>query len=242
MTNAENGKPTMPVPARLAASVILIRDAPDPSRGPEVFIQHRVSTMDFAADMVVFPGGRVDAVDAGAVQEQPLPADIVQSHAQAWRRTGGEGAVEEAPDAGPEHAGPEDAGTSPDREEAAATLLAAARREVYEETGLLLDAASLVPWANWVTPPDQPKRFDTYFFLAAIGPDQEPRHQTTEASTSQWMAVADILAAAAAGALQLMRPTRFLLEELSALGSTAAAVSAERDIVPVRGPRGSGLR
>lgn len=239
MTNAENnGKSTMPVPARLAASVILIRDAPDPSRGPEVFIQHRVSTMDFAADMVVFPGGRVDVVDAAATQKQALPAGVVQSHVQAWRRTGGE----ESPDAGQGHAGPEDTGMSPAREEAAATLLAAARREVFEETGLLLDADSLVPWANWVTPPDQPKRFDTYFFLAAVRPDQQPRHQTTEASTSQWMAVADILDAAAAGALQLMRPTRFLLEELLAFGSAAGAVSAVRDIVPVRGPRGAGLR
>lgn len=234
MTNAENsGKPSMPVQARLAASVILIRDSVNLGLGLEVFIQHRVSTMDFAADMVVFPGGRVDAIDAIAVEAQPLSAGVVQRHARAWRRTGGEDTLD---------AGPGCAGSSPSREAAAATLMAAARREVFEETGLLLDAEALLPWANWVTPPDQPKRFDTYFFLAAVGPGQEPRHQTTEASTSHWMAVADILAAASTGDLQLMRPTRFLLEELLAFANTAAAVAAVRDIVPVRGPRGAGLR
>ena len=39
---------------RLAASVILLRDA---DHGLEAFVQHRVNTMDFAAGMVVFPGG-----------------------------------------------------------------------------------------------------------------------------------------------------------------------------------------
>lgn len=216
-----------PVEARLAASVILVRDRAESagSTGLEVFVQHRVSTMDFAAGMVVFPGGRVDAVDSGGWD---FPAAVVQLHAKAWHRTG-----EPATGAIPVHP------ISP--EDAASRLLAAARREVFEETGLLLDADALVPWANWVTPPDQPKRFDTYFFLAALSPDQEPRHQTTEASTSQWMPVADILSAESAGTLRLMRPTKFLLEELLTFGSAAAAMAAVRDIVPVRGPRGSSV-
>ncbi|MEE2568949.1 NUDIX domain-containing protein [Pseudarthrobacter sp. J64] len=231
MTDADNTPDAYPVPveARLAASVILVRDAADPAAasGPrlEVFIQHRVSTMDFAAGMVVFPGGRVDAVDGSGWD---FPTAVVQVHAKAWHRTG-------EPESGADTVVPVS------KEDAASRLLAAARREVFEETGLMLDADSLVPWANWVTPPDQPKRFDTYFFLAALRPGQEPRHQTTEASTSQWMAVADILAAEAAGTLQLMRPTKFLLEELLTFGSAAAAVSAVRDIVPVRGPRGTRL-
>ena len=40
--------------------------APPFGGGLEVFVQHRVSTMDFAAGAVVFPGGRVDPVDSEA--------------------------------------------------------------------------------------------------------------------------------------------------------------------------------
>lgn len=46
---------------RLAVSVVMLRDSP---RGIEVFVQHRASTMDFAAGVIAFPGGRVDDVDS----------------------------------------------------------------------------------------------------------------------------------------------------------------------------------
>ncbi len=48
------------VPIRPAVSVIMVRDG---DSGLEAFVQHRVTTMDFAAGVVVFPGGRVDPVD-----------------------------------------------------------------------------------------------------------------------------------------------------------------------------------
>src|SRR3954464_6094168 len=48
---------------------------------------------------------------------------------------------------------------------------AAAVREVQEEVGVALpDAAALVPFARWITPPEVTIRFDTYFFLA-VAPD-----------------------------------------------------------------------
>jgi 8-oxo-dGTP pyrophosphatase MutT (NUDIX family) len=43
-----------------SASVILVRDAPS---GLETYLLHRHARMPFAASAVVFPGGRVDAVD-----------------------------------------------------------------------------------------------------------------------------------------------------------------------------------
>lgn len=196
--------------ARLAASVILLRDGAD---GPEVFVQHRVATMDFAAGMVVFPGGRVDAVDGSGWS---FPDDVARRHARAWHRCS---------------IAAESAATSLHN---AGRVLAAALREVQEEAGLELDAGSLRPWANWVTPEDQPKRFDTYFYLAVPAPEAEASHQTTEAWQSLWMPVRGILEAEAAGALKLMPPTLVLLEELLRFGGTAAALEAERDIVPVR--------
>lgn len=217
MTETADLRPPMP---RLAASVILLRDG---GQGPEVFVQHRVSTMDFAPGMVVFPGGRVDDVDK---QGWEYPEELLLRHARAWEKTSlaarrGDRGKPEVP------------------REAAGMLLAAAQREVFEEAGIQLAAGELQPWANWVTPADQPKRFDTFFFLAAPGLEVKPQHLTTEASSSLWMPVNRILEQEAARTLKLMPPTYVLLGELAELGSAGAAAALERDIVPVESPPGS---
>ncbi|MGO4246631.1 NUDIX domain-containing protein [Paenarthrobacter sp. RAF54_2] len=205
----------IPVPQpRLAASVILLRDAPG---GLEAFVQHRVTTMDFAAGMVVFPGGRVDAADQDGWD---YPADLLERHAADWRLTSIAVDTEHAP-------------------AKSGMVLTAALREVWEEAGLTLDASDLRPWANWVTPTDMPKRFDTYFYVAKPAPDAEPQHQTTEAWQSLWMPVDGILTAEASGTLQLMPPTYYLLKEIAGLGTVDAVWEADHDVVPVLAPRGS---
>ncbi len=204
---------TAPEP-RLAASVILLRDAPG---GLEAFVQHRVSTMDFAAGMVVFPGGRVDAADKSGWD---YPAELLQHHAAQWRQSSiGANTAQATTSAG--------------------TVLTAAIREVHEEAGLSIHAADLRPWANWITPTDMPKRFDTYFYVAKPVPGAEPQHQTTEAWKSLWMPVDGILAAEAAGTLKLMPPTYYLLKEIAEFGSVEEVWSAEHAVVPVLAPVGS---
>lgn len=194
------------VPIRPAVSVIMLRDGDE---GLEVFVQHRVSTMDFAAGAVVFPGGRVDPVDSEAANGIEVADPEV--HVDAWK----ESTIAEA-----------DAGWR--------VLLAAAVREVAEETGAVLDPSLLRPWANWVTPLGQPKRFDTYFYIVSAEEADAPRHLTTEAHTSEWLPVTSILASAAAGDLMLMRPTFVLLSELAQFDSAAVATAGERTIDVIR--------
>lgn len=213
MTNLPTTDSAVPQP-RLAASVILLRDAPD---GIEAFVQHRVATMDFAAGMVVFPGGRVDAADK---EGWDYPAELLEQHAADWRLS----SIAADPGLSPAKSG---------------MVLRAAVREVWEEAGLALDATELRPWANWVTPTDMPKRFDTYFYVAKPAPGAEPQHQTTEAWQSLWMPVDGILTAEAEGKLQLMPPTYFLLKEIAGFGTVDAVWSAEHQVVPVLAPRGS---
>src|SRR5688500_20335105 len=43
----------------------------------------------------------------------------------------------------------------------------AAVRETVEEASLVVDPSALVPFAHWTPPPIAPKRFATWFFLAA---------------------------------------------------------------------------
>jgi 8-oxo-dGTP pyrophosphatase MutT (NUDIX family)/GNAT superfamily N-acetyltransferase len=200
-----------PIPA---VSVIPLRDGPG---GLEGFVQYRVATMDFAANAVVFPGGRIDADDRESAA--PLPAEVSARHTAAWRDT-------TAADVG----GP-------------ATLVATGRREVGEEAAADVDATDLVPWDNWITPIDTPKRFDVYFFVAPVRGAAAAtwRHTTSEAHDSRWERLVDVARAAETGELLLLPPTRTIVDELVALGSLAAVLTADPRIRPVRhdleGPR-----
>src|SRR3954447_11021377 len=55
--------PRPPVPPHPAATVLLLRDRP---KGLEVLMTRRSTTASFAPGAYVFPGGRIDAADAGA--------------------------------------------------------------------------------------------------------------------------------------------------------------------------------
>lgn len=200
--------PGVEMPVKPAVSVIVGRDTAD---GLEVFVQHRVTTMDFAAGVLVYPGGRVDPQDHEMGAALELPSDVLDSHVRAWSKT--------------------ELGGEP---EFAKALIATAQREVGEEAGATIAATALKPWANWVTPPGRTRRFDTYFYVARGEEIGDLRHQTTEATNSEWMNVEHILAEEAAERLKLMRPTLVLLNEVHRFGSVEALMSAERDIEPVR--------
>lgn len=200
--------PGVEMPVKPAVSVIVGRDTAD---GLEVFVQHRVTTMDFAAGVLVYPGGRVDPQDHEMGAALELPSDILDSHVRAWSKT--------------------ELGGDPDFAKA---LIATAQREVGEEAGATIAATALKPWANWITPPGRTRRFDTYFYVARGEEIGDLRHQTTEATNSEWMNVEHILAEEAAERLKLMRPTLVLLNEVHRFGSVEALMSAERDIEPVR--------
>lgn len=200
-----------PVTARRAASVLMLRQG---SHGLEVFIQHRATTMDFAAGVVVYPGGRVDAQDTRIAAR--VPETVAADHALRWKHT----SIAE-----------------PGAEQtrlAAAVLAAAAQREVREETGTELSFEQLQPWANWITPTGNPKRFDTFFYVAPLKAGQEPQHQTTEATASQWISPAELLRAADAGKLRLMSPTRSILQDVNSLHTLEAILDHDADILPVR--------
>lgn len=204
-----------PVP-RAAVSVLPVREGPD---GIEVFVQHRVGTMDFLPHALVFPGGRVDPGDAALGAALELPADVLAEHARAWAAVG-----------------------TPDRafgvgEPGARTTLATAVREVREETGADIDPARLIPWDNWETPIGGPRRFDVRFLLLPVRDDAEAAafaHSTTEAAASHWEPVRRVLAGAEDGSLRLVSPTRVLAEELADLASVAAAAALRPPIVRVR--------
>lgn len=221
-----------PPEPRDAATVILLRDG---AQGLEVHLQRRVTTMAFAAGMYVFPGGRVDDADfeTGGARAPALPP--------TWPRL---------------------LGAEPAR---AAAVTVAACRETFEEAGVLvidgplpaivtadplaargLPFASLGvepsttlmrPWARWVTPEFEPRRYDTRFFVAALPEDQMTAGDDAggEADAAIWIQPAEALASHRRGELGMLPPTVFTLTELAdfAAASDVLAAALARDCKPV---------
>ncbi|NED95819.1 NUDIX domain-containing protein [Phytoactinopolyspora alkaliphila] len=118
-------------------------------------------------------------------------------------------------------------GTTP---QAATGFVNAALRETTEETGVRLHASALRPWAHWITPRFETRRYDTWFFVAAAPRDQEPQDISGEASAVAWIAPREALDRAVRGEWLMLLPTWTVLEELSAYSSAGAVLGAERRI------------
>lgn len=107
-------------------------------------------------------------------------------------------------------------------------------RETEEETGVLLAADDLLPWAYWVTPEIEPRRFDTYFFVAELPAGQRAADLSGETNFAEWTAPAAAVAAERAGRIAMLPPTLSILLELVDLGSVTAVRRAAVDRVVER--------
>jgi len=76
-----------------------------------------------------------------------------------------------------------------------------------ERRGLVLRADLLGAWGAWCTPEFEPRRFRTWFFVAALPPGQRTRDVSTESSSVLWMPAADACDAVDSGELVMMPPT-----------------------------------
>jgi len=234
-----------PVAPRHASTVVLLRDA---AAGMQAYLLRRTQTMAFAAGMYVFPGGSVDPRDemlddAAWVGPAPsqwaglLSADEKLAKAlvcAAVRETFEESGVLLA------GSGPDDIVADTTGEDWEADRLALIARDLsfaamLARRGLLLRADLLRPWAHWITPEFEPKRFDTRFFVAALPHGQRTRDVGGEADRVAWVRPADALAAAQSGEMGMLPPTAFTLSEVAAYDDVAAVLAAgdARDIKPV---------
>jgi len=82
-------------------------------------------------------------------------------------------------------------------------------------------------FSHWVTPPGSPRRYDTWFFVAAAPPGTY-EHDNAELIESAWIRPVDALGAADRGEMDLIFPTRKSLEVLSSFDSAAEVLAAAR--------------
>ncbi|MFE2750431.1 NUDIX hydrolase [Actinosynnema sp. NPDC059335] len=229
-----------PVRPRDAATVVLVRDG---AAGIEAFLLRRVAGMAFAGGMTVFPGGGVDPRDAdtSVAWSGPPPS---------WWATRFGCSVELATalvcaavretfeESGVLLAGPSPTSVVADTAAFASARAALVARELslaqfLAAEGLVLRADLLRPWANWLTPEEEPRRYDTYFFVAVLPSGQVADGVTTEASDAAWQRPGDALRDWKDGRRSLMPPTWVTLAEMDDLGSVSAVLAATRDVSKV---------
>ena len=241
-----------PVAPRDAATVVLVRPAlarpgaDTPPGGLEVYLLRRVSSMAFAAGMHAFPGGSVDPRDrdrdiswAGPAPQDwadALQCDVPLARAlvcAAVRETFEESGVLLAGASGQEIVlDTWDAGWEHDRQALVDRSLAFA--ELLDRRQLVLRTDLLRPWAHWITPEFEPRRFDTRFFVAAMPAGQHTRDVGGEADRVTWMPVGEAVRAYADGNLPMLPPTAATLRELAACADIGAVLAAQPVIEPVQ--------
>lgn len=101
----------------------------------------------------------------------------------------------------------------------------AAAREVREEANVTIDIDDLIPFAHWVTPQIETRRYDTRFFLARMPEGQTARHDEGEMTELEWLAPADAIARCASGDILLPPPTWTTLKQLSRFRSIDEAIA-----------------
>ena len=164
----------MEATARPAATIMLLRDGP---LGIEVFMVVRHHAIDFAAGALVFPGGRVEESDIEiAAGDCPNPdgldIDALAFRVAAIRETFEECGVLLARPLGSDQL--IEAGTLQrleDQHRAALNAGSIGFDAVLASEALLPAPDRLVHFAHWITPSNQPKRYDTHFFLAEAPPE-----------------------------------------------------------------------
>jgi 8-oxo-dGTP pyrophosphatase MutT (NUDIX family) len=225
--------------ARPASTVALLRDG---ASGPEAFLLRRAASMAFAARMHVFPGGGLDPRDGDA--DIPWAGPDLDWWADAMVAGPDEAAglvcaaVRELfEESGVLLAGPDESTvvgdlTDPSWESDRQALLdrSLALSQLLRRRGLVLRSDLLRPWAHWCTPLFEPRRYDTWFFVAALPSGQRARHVGGEADEAGWVPATAALEGAVRGDVALMPPTQVTLEDVAAQADVASVLAAPRRV------------
>lgn len=203
----------------------------------EVFMLRRSAKSAFAPDVFVFPGGTVDAADyddealariGGAdgerldamfrAQRAPVLHDPREAAIEAGdRRALVSAALRELF----EEAGVLLGAPAPVTGDAA---VATARRRVFEneitfaqalrELDVRLDASGLELFSQWITPPNEGRRFNAHFFIAR-GDGQRAIADRIETHDEVWIAPQTALEKFEAGSYAMVYPTIKHIERLA---------------------------
>ena len=235
---------TAPPDARLAASLLLLRDG---AGGLEVLMLRRAERdNDLRSGAAVFPGGVCEKSDADAhrfvlgTTDDALSAryglsDGLLSYAVAAVRETFEevGLLLACDDMGrPAEPQPGWHDWRTRLQQGQATLA-----QMCDALDLKLDLRRLACWSHWLTPPGVPKRFDTRFFIVPAPADQLAVADQAEALELMWLKPTQALEPARG--LKLLPVTQRTLRDLSVFANAAEALAAAamQGVIPRTMPR-----
>ena len=186
---------------RQASTILLVRDAHSPGRGVEVFMEKRNVKSGFVGGAYVFPGGRVDpadAIDPGrctdlddatASRRLSLDSGGLAHYVAAVRECFEEAGVLLAYDR---------SGTILDfgdpavdqhfrqlRDQLNAGTISL--QDIAERENLRLATDRIAYWSHWITPVNEPRRYDTRFFVTRAPDRQLAAHDNWELTSSAWV-------------------------------------------------------
>lgn len=240
--------PPQPVTPVDAATVILCRHGRPTGSPWQCFMVRRHVGSEFAADVFVFPGGKVDLADGS-----PEVAPYVRMHSDPTI-DGSDPSLERALRLAGVRELFEEAGVllawrsderlirleGPDGERFARhrrqlqhgeiTMLDVARRE-----DLCFAADRLFPFSRWITPETLSRRYDTRFYVAYLPEAQEPLHDAIETTESVWISPKEALERYARGEFPLVFATEKHLERMSRFRSIEEMIASvsPADLEPV---------
>ena len=234
------------VAPRPASTILLLRDSAVTRGEIEVFMMVRHYEIDFSSGALVFPGGSVDKGDQEIIANpalyaggEGLDASALSFRIAAIRETFEESGILLARVSGSNRL--VDARHASEIEAAHRAALCEGKTtfsQILADNGLLLALDELVPYAHWITPEGMPKRFDTWFFLAAAPPEQVGAHDGRESTDSIWLSPREALAGGESGRFKLPFPTTRNLIKLGKQRGVSAALDDSRGkpvvtVVPV---------
>lgn len=91
----------------------------------------------------------------------------------------------------------------------------AAVRELQEEASVCITVNDLHPFAHWVTPEIETRRFDTRFFLARMPAGQDAMHDDGEMTALEWLSPREAIARFERRELLLPPPTWTSIRQLA---------------------------
>ena len=225
------------VAPRPASTILLLRDS-KAAQEMEVFMMVRHYEIDFNSGALVFPGGSVEKNDREILERgelysggEGLDAAALSFRIAAIRETFEESGILLARPKG--SAGLVDAKRAGEIEAADRVALNERKTtflEVLAKNDLWLALDELVPYAHWITPEGMPKRFDTWFFLAAAPPDQLGAHDGRESTDSIWVSPGEAVQGGESGRFKLPFPTTRNLIRLAKQPTVKSALDDARSM------------
>jgi 8-oxo-dGTP pyrophosphatase MutT (NUDIX family) len=232
-------------PLRPAVTLLMLADG---ASGPIVYLLRRRRSLAFAGGMLVFPGGAVedrdcsfpaDRLDAGGLERiaDAFGADLAHARCRIVAL------VREVA---------EETGLLLTRGGPAARLLSDDERRALAEGDINLsdvieqlqqpqagpsDLApeSLVPWAHWVTPRFETRRFDAWFLATDVTGAPDLVADTGEADGGIWVTAEEVLRQQRQGEVRMLPPTIAALASLAEAGTVREAL-AHPPVVRRRAP------